>query len=68
MTKDINLRLARVKEITALSTSTIWRLEQAGKFPKRRKIGKRAIAWLESEINHWIKQGNQKNGGTSNEQ
>ena len=54
MSKDFNLRLSKVKEITALSTSTIWRLEKAGKFPKRRKIGLRAVSWLNSEIEEWM--------------
>ena len=61
MAIQINLRLPRVREVTGLSTSTIWRLEQEGKFPKRRRIGKRAIAWLESEIKHWVEYGNRKN-------
>jgi prophage regulatory protein len=54
MINETNLRLPRVIEITGLSTSTIWRLEQEGKFPKRIRIGKRAIAWLSSDIQKWI--------------
>lgn len=54
MIQDKNLRLERVKEITALSSSTIWRMEKAGIFPKRRLIGKRAVAWLESEVMAWL--------------
>ena len=56
MSKDINLRLPKVKAITGLSTSTIWRLERENKFPIRRRIGKRAIAWIESEIQQWIEE------------
>ena len=32
----------------------IWRKEKAGKFPKRIKLGDRAIAWIESEIDGWL--------------
>lgn len=53
-TKDSNLRLPQVKKATGLSTSTIWRLEKEGLFPKRRKISKRAVAWLSSEIDSYI--------------
>jgi prophage regulatory protein len=52
------LRLIRDPEVrrrTALSRSTIWRLEQAGNFPPRRKISARAIAWVESEVEQWIR-------------
>jgi len=50
-------RLIRKKEllkITGLSYSTIWRLEKADKFPKRRKIAGYSVAWLECEITEWI--------------
>lgn len=55
MAADINLRLPRVKAITGLSSSTIWRMEKEGRFPLRRLIGKRAVAWLDSEVQAWIK-------------
>lgn len=33
---------------------TILRWEKQGRFPKRRKIGERAVAWVESEIDEWF--------------
>lgn len=48
------IRLAKVIGITGLSRTTIWRLERKGGFPRRRKINSRSIAWLESEVTHWI--------------
>jgi len=51
---DRFLREAEVKSVTGLSRTTRWRLEQAGSFPKRRKISTNAVAWLESEIHDWI--------------
>ena len=32
----------------------ILRLEKAGKFPKRLKIGARRVGWLLSEIEAWV--------------
>jgi len=32
----------------------ILRLEKAGKFPKRFKIGARRVVWLLSEIEAWV--------------
>ena len=47
-------RLPKVKHYTGLSTSTIWRLEKEELFPRRIRIGKRAVAWLKSDIEQWI--------------
>lgn len=50
-------RLMRLDEVTAtvgLDQSTIFRLEQKGRFPRRRKITTRAVGWLASEISEWI--------------
>ena len=48
------IRIQEVLEITKLSRTTLWRLEKLGKFPKRHKIGVRAVAWLQQDIDHWI--------------
>lgn len=48
------LRVAEVIKRTGFSKTTIDRLEKSGKFPKRRKIGIRAVAWDEQEIQNWI--------------
>jgi prophage regulatory protein len=32
---------------------TIYRLELAGEFPKRRQLSKNSVAWLESDIDAW---------------
>jgi prophage regulatory protein len=37
-----------------LSPSTLLRLEAAGKFPKRVRIGAHSVAWLASEIHAHI--------------
>lgn len=49
------LYFPEVQEITGgKSRVTIWRWEKAGEFPKHRKIGKRSVAWLSSEVDAWL--------------
>jgi len=42
------------KQMTGISRTTAWRMEQKGKFPKRRQVSDGLVGWLESEINEWI--------------
>lgn len=37
-----------------LSQRTLRRLEHSGEFPRRLRIGRQKVAWLESEINEWL--------------
>ena len=53
--RDRIMRTDECEHMTGLSESTIWRLEQQGEFPQRRRISKHAIGWLESEIQKWIR-------------
>jgi prophage regulatory protein len=48
------VRLQYVIERVGLSKNTIRRLEMAGKFPRRRSLSPRSVAWLSSEIEAWI--------------
>lgn len=41
---------------TNLSDTTIWRLEKAGKFPKRIQLSPRRVGWLESSVLDFIAQ------------
>lgn len=43
-----------VREITALSDSTVRRLEMAGQFPKRIKLSKSAVGWIEEDVLNWV--------------
>ena len=49
------IRLPEVRQRVGLGRSTIYRLMELGSFPKARKLGPRAIAWSEGEIDSWIK-------------
>lgn len=53
--KDID-RFIREKEcekLTGLSRSCRYRLEKAGQFPSRRKLGGRSVGWSLSEVLAW---------------
>ncbi len=50
------LRLPEVLSRTGLSRSTIYvRLDQ-GRFPRPVSLGARAVGWLESEVDEWIRE------------
>ncbi|PJR63505.1 helix-turn-helix transcriptional regulator [Raoultella sp. T31] len=50
------IRLSEVRRRTGYSKAWIYRLMSSGKFPESVKIGSRAIAFVESEIDDWINQ------------
>ena len=52
MQKQI-LRRRDVCDFTGLSYSTIYRLEQLNRFPKRRLLGETAVGWLKTEVEAW---------------
>ena len=47
------LRIKHVMQLTGLSRMTIYRLELAGEFPKRRRLSKNSVAWLDTDITEW---------------
>ncbi len=50
------LRLPEVQRRTGLSRSTIYvRLDQ-GRFPRPVSLGARAVGWIESEVDEWIRE------------
>ncbi len=50
------LRLPEVQRRTGLSRSTIYvRLDQ-GLFPRPVSLGARAVGWIESEVDEWIRE------------
>ncbi|TIU26768.1 MAG: AlpA family transcriptional regulator [Mesorhizobium sp.] len=48
------IRKPDVLTMTGLKQSTLFELIQAGTFPKPVKIGPRAAAWPEEEVNNWM--------------
>lgn len=55
MSKNL-IRLPEVQQRTGYSKSGIYKLLSQSRFPKPVKIGIRAIAFIESEIDEWINQ------------
>ncbi|EBP4342207.1 AlpA family transcriptional regulator [Salmonella enterica] len=55
MTSQRFLRLHQVLDKTGLKRSQIYAYMKTGDFPGSVKIGPSSIAWLESEIDDWIK-------------
>ena len=47
-------RLPWVTATTGLSRTTLWRLERAGRFPRRVKLSTRAVGWRASDVEAWI--------------
>ncbi len=54
MTTTKLIRLPQVKERTGLPKSTIYRKIKERTFPQQISLGEKTVAWLESDIEHWI--------------
>ena len=46
----------KLVDLVQYSAQHIGRLEKAGTFPKRIKLGQNRVAWLLSEVDDWIDQ------------
>lgn len=51
---DRVVREEECKQITGLSRTRRYELEQLGEFPRRRKLSKRACGWILSELMTWL--------------
>ena len=53
--RPIFIRRNQIKQITGLSPSSIWRLENdpTSGFPRRRKVG-HCVGWLYSEVENFL--------------
>lgn len=55
--KNMNHTIIRKPELfsrVGLSDATIWRMERAGKFPRRVRLGGKSVGWLDEEIEGWF--------------
>ena len=48
------IRRKTVEKLTGLSRSSIYVMMSEGTFPKQIKIGRRAVAWRQEDIENWI--------------
>lgn len=46
----------QLKELVLYSPQHIARLEAAGKFPKRVRLGESRVGWIEAEVMDWLQQ------------
>jgi prophage regulatory protein len=57
MTEAIRMiRRPEVERLTGLRRSTIYELMARGQFPRPVALGRKAVAWLESEVAEWQRQ------------
>ena len=60
------IKLTTVKELTALSAASIYRLMKKGAFPKQIKLAERSSGWFIEEIYDWLEnKRNIRDGGGS---
>ncbi len=48
------LREKEILKVVGLSRTTVWRKEKAGTFPRRVKLGARAVGWTRSSVEEWL--------------
>ncbi len=51
---DRIIRSKELQDITGLSRTTIWRLENKGEFPRRVPLGVNSVGWKLSDVKNWI--------------
>jgi prophage regulatory protein len=52
-----NMKILNLKEViekVGLSTTTIWRLERRGEFPKRIKLSPNRRGWEDTQVQEWV--------------
>ncbi|WP_426576595.1 helix-turn-helix transcriptional regulator [Xenorhabdus stockiae] len=54
--KENLIRLPEVQRRTGYGKAWLYKLIQAGQFPKQVKIGTRSVVFIESEVDAWIAQ------------
>ncbi|MEX2149079.1 MAG: AlpA family transcriptional regulator [Steroidobacteraceae bacterium] len=47
-------RLPELERWVGMSRSSIYRLEAAGEFPRRVRLGGRAVGWLRADVRAWL--------------
>lgn len=55
MDTDRVLRRRQLLELIGVSAATQWRMEKAGVFPQRFRVGKGSVGWHLTEVEEWLK-------------
>jgi len=53
--QSLIIRPGELVKMLNLSRPTLWRMEKEGRFPRRKQIGGRAVGYLRSEIEEWLR-------------
>ena len=48
------ISMTEAMNLTTLSRSTLWRMQQAGQFPKRVTLSSNRVGFLETDVLAWI--------------
>ena len=59
------LRRDEVEKTTGLSRSTIYELMRRGEFPRPIKLSARAVGWLSSDIDGWLRTRREHSAGSA---
>lgn len=54
---ETGTRIIRKPELfskLSLSDATIWRMEKAGRFPMRIRLGGNSVGWIIGEVDEWL--------------
>ena len=54
------IRLPEVQRITGASRALVYKLMAAGDFPQSVKLGGRAVAWDQGEVEAWVEERKQE--------
>ncbi|GKW53754.1 AlpA family phage regulatory protein [Pseudoalteromonas sp. NCCP-2140] len=54
MSQSKLINIAQVRQLTGISTASIYRLMASGMFPNQVRLFGRKVMWLEEEVNDWI--------------
>ncbi|GFO63164.1 helix-turn-helix transcriptional regulator [Geomonas paludis] len=55
MEADKVIRRRELLQMIGVSAATQWRLEKAGLFPRRIRVGRGAVGWHLAEVEEWLK-------------
>jgi prophage regulatory protein len=67
MENDKLIRRTQVLDLIGLSHTTQWRMERAGKFPARVKLGSWSVRWHLAEVEEWVRGRERVPGGKVSE-
>ena len=60
MENDKLIRRRQLLELIGMSHTTQWRLERAGRFPARVRIGTGSVGWHLAEVEEWVREREKK--------